>query len=242
MFRRLALAAGAALLLAAGPAQALDDAQRKEVEAIVGSYLREHPEVILDAIQALQAKNEAQKVEASRNAIVSNKAKIFDDPASPTMGNPKGDVTLVEFFDYNCGYCKSVQGAVMQMVKDDTKLRFVFKEFPILAESSLTTAKAALAAKAQGKYVEMHNALMSHRGGFTDDVIMKLAQGVGLDTAKLKADMEKPEIAQTIAADKALAESLGIAGTPAFIIGDQLVPGAVPKEELAKLIAAERAK
>jgi protein-disulfide isomerase len=242
MIRRLVAAAGAAMVLATAPALAFDDAQKKEIGGIVAEYLREHPEVILQAIEALQAKSEAQKEEAARQAVTANRARLYEDPRSPVMGNPKGDVTLVEFFDYNCGYCKTVQKGVMQLIQDDPKLRFVFKEYPILADSSVTAAKAALAAREQGKYVEMHAALMANRGALNDETIARIAQGAGLDAAKLKADMEKPEIAATIAADKALAEELGVRGTPAFVIGDTLVPGAVPKEDLAKLIAAERQK
>jgi len=242
MFRRFVLCAGAVLLLATAPAQAFDDAQRKEVESIVSSYLHEHPEVILEAIQALQAKKEQQEEEKSKQALIENKDKLFNDPNSPVGGNPNGDVTMVEFFDYNCGYCKAAQKSVTQLVKEDGKLRFVYKEFPILAASSVTAAKAAVAAKAQGKYIELHNAFMEHRGVLNDDTIMKLAKGVGLDIARLKADMEKPKTIDSIAADKALAQDLGISGTPAFVVGDKLVPGAVPKEQLAGLIAEQRKK
>lgn len=244
MLRRLARAGAAAFLLlaAAGPADALDAAGRAEVEEVVRSYLREHPEVILEAIEALQAKNQEAGEARTRALIVENRDRLTNDPSSPFTGNAQGDVTIVEFFDYNCGYCKSVQKTVMQFVRDDGKTKLVFKELPILSETSLTAAKAALAARLQGRYVEMHVALMAHRGAFTDDTLAKIAQSAGLDPVRMKSDMDKPEVAAAIAATKALAETLGIGGTPAFVVGDALVPGAVPREELARIVAEQRRK
>lgn len=240
--RILAVAAVAAPLLVPLQANALDDARRAEIESVVRSYLLEHPEVIIEAVDAMRAKNEATAAEKTKNAVVANRESLRNDPDSPTMGNTNGDVVLVEFFDYNCGYCKSVQKDLMDIVKNDGKIKFVFKDFPILAESSMTAAKAALAARRQGKYVDLHVALMGKRGTLDTDSIMQLAGSVGLDTAKLKADMESPEIAKIIEKNKELAEEIGVGGTPAFALNDRFVGGAVPKTELLKMIAREREK
>lgn len=245
MVRRLAAVVGVAFLVvsgAAAEAQAFDASQRKDVEEIVRSYLRDHPEVILEAIEALQARNQADSEERAGKAIAANRSMLMSDPESPVTGNPKGDVTLVEFFDYNCGYCKSVQSTVMQYIKADGKIRFVYKDLPILSETSVLAAKAALASRAQGRYVEFNNALMGHRGAFNEDTVFRLAGSVGLDLDKLKADMGKPEIQTILDADKKLADALGIRGTPAFVVGDHLVPGAVPMEEIARLVAEQRKK
>lgn len=240
--RFLALAAVAAPLLFPVQANAFDAAQRGEIESIVHAYLLEHPEVILEAVDTIRTKNEADAAEKSKNSIVSNRDALRNDPESPTTGNPNGDVVLVEFFDYNCGYCKSVQKELMDLIKNDGKIKFVFKELPILSESSLAATKAALAAHRQGKYVEYHTALMGKRGALDKDSILQLARDVGLDVNRLKADMESPEIARIIAKEKELGEQIGVRGTPAFVLGDRLIGGAVPKAELIGMIAAERGK
>jgi len=240
--RFLALAAVAAPLLFPIQANAFDAAQRGEIESIVRAYLLEHPEVILEAVDSIREKNEAAAAEKSKNSIASNRDALRNDPSSPTIGNPNGDVVLVEFFDYNCGYCKSVQKELMDIVKSDGKVKFIFKEFPILSETSVTATKAALAAHRQGKYVEFHTALMGKRGALDNESILQLAREVGLDVNRLKTDMESPEIAKTIAKDKELGEEIGVRGTPAFVLGDRLIGGAVPKAELVKMIAAERGK
>jgi len=240
--RFLALAVVAAPLLFPAPANAFDAAQRGEIESIVRSYILEHPEVILEAVDAIREKNEAAAAEKSKNSIASNRDALRNDPASPTMGNPNGDVVLVEFFDYNCGYCKSVQKDLMDLIKSDGKIKFVFKDLPILAESSIAGAKAALAARAQGKYVDFHVALMGKRGALDNDAIFQIARDVGLDVNRLKTDMESPEIAKIVDKNKSLGDEIGVRGTPAFVLGDRLIGGALPKAELVKLIAAERGK
>ncbi|NUB24814.1 DsbA family protein [Azospirillum brasilense] len=246
-FRPAALALAAALALPTGlmaPAlqaqSPMDDAQRKAVEEVVRDYILKNPEIILEAVDSLQKRQKMAEEQKAKTALAENKAALFQNPADPVAGNPKGDVTVVEFFDYQCGYCKAVQADTERLIKDDGKLRFVFKEFPILSPASLTAAKAALASRGQGKYLEFHNALMAHRGQLDDDVIQRLAKSVGLDTDKLKKDMNSPEVLKVIAANQALAEELGIRGTPAFIIGDELVPGAIKLDQMKDLVAAAR--
>ena len=174
--------------------------------------------------------------------IGSNTAGSGDADLNRVAGNPQGDVTVVEFFDYQCGYCKAVQADTQTLIKGDSKLRFVLKEFPILGPASVVASKAALASRGQGKYVEFHNALMAQRGQLDEAVIMRLAKSVGLDTDRLKKDMDSPDVLKVIAANQALAEKLNIRGTPAFVFGDELVPGAIKLDDMKRLTDAARAK
>lgn len=243
-FRPLLLTAALALTAFAPAAHAqtpaFNDTQRRAIQEIVRDYLVKNPEVIMEAIEELQKRERAETAEKQKGALAANKQKIFQDPASPVGGNPQGDVTVVEFFDYQCGYCKAVTGDVNTLLKTDGKVRFVYKEFPILGPASLTAAKAALAARAQGKYEALHNALMANKGQLDDAKIFQIAAGAGLDVDKLKKDMNTPEVEQAIGANHALAEALGIRGTPAFVVGDELVPGAIKLDEMKKLVAQAR--
>jgi protein-disulfide isomerase len=215
-------------------------AQKSDIEKIVHDYLLEHPEVIRDAIQALQAKEEQSKADAQTMAVRQNKDALFNDPATPVAGNPMGDVTIVEFFDYHCPYCKAVAGPLQKLTEEDKGVRLVMKEFPILGQDSLLASQAALASVPQGKYWEFHQALMEHRGQFDMEVIKSIAAKVGLDPAKLEADMQSDTIKPIISANHDLAQTLDIGATPTFIIGDQVVEGAVPLERLKELIQKAR--
>jgi protein-disulfide isomerase len=210
-----------------------------QVEAIVRDYLMREPEIIYEALQELQRRETAAEAERRKVALTAKKDDLFNSAASPVGGNPEGDVTLVEFFDYRCGYCRRVVGSLRALVDQDDDLRVVFKEFPILGEDSVRASRAALAAERQGLYMPLHFALMQ-----ADDLsmegIMQAAAGVGLDTGQLAADMESPEVQAEIAATYALARELGIEGTPAFVIDDELIPGAVSQERLAALIDEAR--
>ena len=221
-------------------AQSVPAEQRQAIEQVVRDYLLKHPEVIVEAIEELQKRERADEERKAKQGLAQNKAKLFSDPASPVAGNPNGDVTLVEFFDYQCGYCKSVLSDVQRLIKDDGKLKFVFKELPILGPASVTAAKAALASRGQGKYEAFHNALMSHRGPLDEATILKVATSVGLDTDRLRKDMESPEVQQAIGANLALAEQLGIRGTPGFVVGERVVPGAIKLDDMKKLVAEAR--
>jgi len=241
---RPALLAAAAVALAvlspAAQAQSVPADQRQAIEQVVREYLLKHPEVIVEAIEELQKRERAAEERKGQQGLAQNKDKLFNDPASPIAGNPKGDVTLVEFFDYQCGYCKTVLADVHKLIKEDGKLKFVFKEFPILGPASVMASKAALASRAQGKYEAYHNALMGHRGQLDEATILKLASSVGLDTDKLRKDMESPEVQQALGANLALAEQLGIRGTPGFVVGDRIVPGAIKLDDMKKLVAEAR--
>jgi len=245
-FLRL-LVLSAPLLLAAGPLLAADTTPAPSavdidvVQKIVRDYLRDHPEVIIDAIKQYQAKQDlAEQAKAQQN-ITALKDDIFKDPTSPVAGNPDGDVTVVEFFDYRCPYCKVVAPDIQKVMESDSKLRVVYKEFPILGPASTTASKAALAAVAQGKYLPFHAKMISYKGQLDDASIFAMAQDVGLDVAKLKVDMEKPEIRNIIDKNAQLADKLKIQGTPGFIIGDQLIPGVASIEDLTAAIKKARA-
>jgi protein-disulfide isomerase len=242
-FGALLVAAAAGLArpaLAQGQPTAFDDAERAAIEEIVRDYLVENPEVIREALQVLRERQEMAQQEAQQAQITALSDRLLDNPASPEMGNPDGDVTVVEFFDYNCGYCKQVREDVFTLVAEDPDLRVVFKELPILAPSSVTAARVALAAREQGLYVEVHNALMAHRGALDEDTIFALAEEAGADVDQLRIDMEDPAIDEAIAGNLELAQALGVRGTPAFVIGETLIPGAAGIEELRQAVDEAR--
>ncbi|WP_246148921.1 DsbA family protein [Skermanella pratensis] len=246
--RMIAAAALSALVGLASPTgaqaqqPALDTpAGKAAIEQIVRDYLLAHPEVLVESLTAFQERQEAAQAEAQRGALVSRQEELFRNPASPVAGNPQGDVTLVEFFDYQCGYCKTVHADVRRLLESDGKLRLVYKEFPILGPASLTASRAALAAHRQGKYEALHVALMENRGQLDDDKILRIAGSVGLDMERLKRDMESPEIQEALQRNLRLASELNIRGTPAFVVGDQIIPGAVGLDRLKELVAAGRA-
>ena len=240
---RFYLAALALLLFATTlPARAQDPspAEVGKIEKIVRDYLRQHPEVIVDALQEYQHRQDTQKVEQTRQTIAASKDELLNDPTSPVTGNPKGDVAVVEFFDYRCPYCKAVAPDLAKAVAADGKVRLIYKEFPILGPASITAAKAALAAVRQDKYLTFHDRLFAFKGNLDDAAIYAVASDLGLDVARLKADMEKPEIEQIIDRSYKLAEKLKIQGTPAFVIGSDLLPGAASFDDL--IAAFKRAR
>jgi protein-disulfide isomerase len=167
---------------------------RAATEQIVREYLMAHPEVLVESLSTYQEKLEAQQAEAQRQALATRQNEMFKNPASPVAGNPQGDVTLVEFFDYQCGYCKAVHADVRRLLESDGNARLVLQEFPILGPASLTASRAALAARKQDKYDALHSALMENRGQLDDDQIMRIAGSVGLDMERLKKDMQAPDI------------------------------------------------
>lgn len=230
-----------ACALLAGPpalAAALTPEQKAEVERTVREYLLKNPELMLEVMEALEAKQKERAVSEARDGMARHRAALLESPHDFVL-NPEGAVPVVEFFDYQCGYCKKVAPAIRQLQAEDD-VRFIYKEIPILGEPSTIAAKAAIAARRQGKYVELHNALMSHRGRLSEDVIMSLAEEVGLDLDRLRSDMERPEVQEALDANLSLARSLGIRGTPTIIVGDALVPGAVEFAQLRELVEAAR--
>jgi protein-disulfide isomerase len=216
------------------------DKEKQAIKKIVREYILEHPEIIAEAIDKLREREKTAREESQRQAMATLAPQIYDNPKTPEMGNPKGDVTIVEFFDYQCGYCKRVFPAFMNVMKSDKNIRVLWKELPILGPVSRFAARAAMAADKQGKYFPYHVALMELRGQLTEDKVMQTAQEVGLDMKKLVKDMASPEIDRYLDETLHLAQSLGINGTPAFLFGDQLVPGAIEEDQMHELIEQHR--
>ena len=214
---------------------------REALEQIIREYLLSHPEVILESLErAEQQRREAARA-AARAAVVAHREALLRSPDSPVGGNPAGDVTVVEFFDYRCPHCRRMVPAIKALLAEDQGVRLVYKELPILGEESVVAARVALAARGQGKYVEAHDRLMAQTGAFTRDALVTAVTAVGgIDGDRLRADMEAPEITALIRRELALAQALGIDGTPAIVIGDELVVGAVDLGTLRALVARAR--
>ena len=208
-------------------------AQRKEIESIIKEYLLNNPEVLVDVQNALEAKMDRVQNERMAAAMKDNAGELYRSAASPIV-NAKGDVPVIEFFDYNCGYCKKAFPEVAQLIEGDKKIRLILKEFPILAKGSEEASRVALAAKMQGKYWEFHRAMLENQGQANEASALHVAERLGLDMARLKKDMASPEIKKEIEATHALANKMGIQGTPHFIVGDKIIPGA--PENLLELL------
>jgi protein-disulfide isomerase len=220
---------------------ALTPAQKAEVQKLIRETLIKHPEIIVQAVQELRRRQQAEKAAALKTKLKEKRKELLANPADPVVGNPKGNVTIVEFFDYNCVYCRRVKSALDAVVAKDGQIRLVYKEFPILGPGSAFASRAALASMRQGKYEKFHNAMFAFRGRLGASQVLSIAKAVGLDIEKLKTDMKDPAIAALIKKNHALAQSLGISGTPAFVIGEELVPGAIPADELAQHVSNARA-
>ena len=217
-----------------------DAPPKDEFERRIHDYLMAHPDVIMQSVNQLEARQRA-KDETEVQSIVKGRAdEIFRDAATPVSGNPSGDITLVEFFDYNCPYCRQVASVVTKAEEADPQLRIAYKEFPILGPNSTFAAKAALAANKQGKYVAFHRALYGVRGAVDPGKIKEVAMAIGLDMDRLNADMADPAIQSAIAKNIALAQALRINGTPGFIMGDQILRGATDFETLQAMIRTAR--
>jgi protein-disulfide isomerase len=237
---RACLIVFAALFVLPVQAAEFSPEQKKEFGDFIRQYLMENPEVVRDAMQELERKQQMAEDQARTDSLKSMSSEIFRSGDDLVGGNPEGKVTLVEFFDYNCGYCKRAFPDVMKMIDGDKDLKVVMKEFPILGPGSVYAARAALASRKQGKYWEYHLALMAHEGRIDEQVADQIAEAAGLDVKKLKADMEGDEVNQVIARNMQLADSLKIQGTPAFIIDETVIPGAVGFDALAAAVKQVR--
>lgn len=217
-----------------------DVAVPADLGKIIRAYLMANPEVLVEAMQELERKQDTQRDAVAAKAIGQNEAELFRDADSPMGGNPAGDVTIVEFNDYQCPYCKRAHQAVKSVTGADGKVKIIYKDLPILGEPSRIAALAALASMKQGKHQALHNALMEFNGKLDREKILQTAVSVGIDVAQLEKDMEDPKLKQIIDRNMALAAALGVRGTPAFVIGKQFVPGAVDAGSLKALIADAR--
>ena len=238
--RRFLLAGVAGLLGGPAWAQGFSPEQRAEIVEILRRALREDPSILREAFEAAQEAEERDRNSGQREAILANRDAIFSDPADASKGNPRGDVVIAEFFDLRCPYCKRLHADMDAFLRRDRNVRVVLKDIPILGPASVTASRALLAAQRQGKYVEFYDALMRLRGELNDTSLRAEAERVGLDVARLRRDMDDPAIQARIDANLALARRLRIEGTPALIIGETLVPGAIDQRELERLVAAQR--
>ena len=211
---------------------ALQGADKARIEATVRDYVLAHPEIIPEAMRLLQQRETGK-------SIAANRAQILEPFGNAWIGNPKGDVTLVEYFDYNCGYCRSSLPVIAELVRRDPNVRVVFKEFPILSEQSVTAARLSLAAAAQGKFKPFHDALYA-AGPVSEQTMQQAAKTAGLDLAKAAAMTPKAEA--EIAANRRVAQTLGLTGTPSWVIGTKVVSAALPLEELEKAVKEARAQ
>ncbi|MDF2368284.1 DsbA family protein [Sneathiella sp.] len=206
----------------------------------VRAYLLSNPQVLREVIAELTKQEEMAATVERTGLIASLATDLKDDGHSYVAGNPDGDVTIVEFFDYRCGYCKQSFPELMKTVEEDGNIRLVLKEFPILGADSFLASQAAIASLEQDKYLAFHTALMESRGGMTIERIRSIAADVGLDVERLEADMKKDEVREIVEKNYVLAKKLGISGTPAFVIGEEFIPGVISGEQMQALIAAVR--
>jgi protein-disulfide isomerase len=200
--------------------------QKQQIEEIIKDYLVANPEIFLEVQTALEAKMEKDQAAKLKVAITESATEIYRAPDASVAGNANGDITVVEFFDYNCGYCKRGLIDVVKLVDSDPNVRVVFKELPILSKGSEEAARVALAAKKQGKYWELHKAMLTAKGHMDEATALRIAEKLGLDMDKLKADVASSEVAAEVAQSEALAKKMGVNGTPHFLVGDRAIPGA----------------
>ncbi len=215
------------------PTAALDE---KRVIDIVHNYLTKNPEILVEMTTELDKRNQEEQAAQQEKVISENADAIFRSPLAYVAGNKDGDVTVVEFFDYNCGFCRRALLDLVKLIDNDDKVRVVFKELPIFGDESEGAAKAALAAGKQGKYFEMHQKLYSEAGKASKEKALKIAQELGLDVPQLEKDMESAEVQQALDEAKDLAHKLGLQGTPLYLIGDRSIPGA-PEDLYDQLVA-----
>jgi protein-disulfide isomerase len=244
---RLLLPALFALVFCAMPAasaQSISDGQRGEIETIVRNYLIAHPEVLEEAMAELNKRQAAADAEKHEASVAQNSDTIFNSPRGVVLGNRDGDVTFVEFFDYNCGYCKRAMTDMLDLMKSDPKLKVVLKEFPVLSQGSVEAAQVAVAVRMQDaggkKYLDFHQKLLGGRGQADKARAIAAAKEAGLDIARLEKDLASPEVRATIEENFKLAESMGMNGTPSYVIGKQVVIGAVGFDSLKEKIGVAR--
>ena len=235
-------AAGPAAAQGKSPAMATPKTERERIESVVKDYLLNNPEIIIQAIQSLRERQEQNKRQQTKANLAKLQGELFRDPDTPVGGNPNGSVTIVEFFDYRCGFCKRTFPDLVKLVEADKNIRFVFKEFPILGPQSVTASKAGLAAWIldKSKYEAFHEAMMGSKGALPKSRVMTFAAKSGYDVKALQKTMADPRVDAMIKRNFNLAKALDINGTPAFVIGDQVVRGAVDLETLKSLISQAR--
>ena len=241
-FLALALGTCAAALFAPVnnvQAESFSDVQKQELEVLFKQFLADNPQSILDSVDSYRAAQEQETQQSAQDKLKEYSA-YFKGSNLPMAGNPNGDVTVVEYFDYNCGYCRKAFEDIQTLLKGDKNLRVIFQEMPILSPTSQTMAALSMAAHKQGKYFEMHKALMDYRGTQSDDAYNKVAKDAGIDVELMNKDAKSSEILSAISKSSEMAVNLGIRGTPGFIIGDQIYPGYIGLDGLRNAIKEAR--
>lgn len=235
--RIAAFSIATALMTTVLPAQEMtpEDVKRLALEAIL-----ENPEIVMEAVEILREKEEIAKAEATNAVISEMTAALYEDENAPIMGNPDGDVTVIEFFDYNCPYCRQAYAEVEKLLEFDPNVRLLYREWPILGEGSLYASRAALASREQGKYEEFHIALMNDRTRKDESAVLRIAESVGLDIEKLQADMDSDAVVAHLEKSNELAKALGFTGTPAFVVGNEGVFGMIPADDLIAFVEEKR--
>ncbi len=241
--RHILLSTALALTITAAHAQEMTESERTAFRAEVKAYLLENPEVLMEALDVLQARQEAAKANQDLDLVQTHKDALMNDGASWVGGNPSGDITIVEFTDYRCGYCRKAFSEIEELVKADGNIRFVVKEFPILGDASVISSRFAIAVHqlhGDEAYKRAHDGLITLRGEPDEATLAALAGELGLDAAPILDKMKAPEVDGLIAANHALGDALQISGTPTFVVGGQMLRGYLPLEDMKKVVADER--
>lgn len=238
----LAQSKAAAPSMSSAQPSAMSPAERKSIEDVIRDLLMKNPEIIIEAIQSMRQRQQREGEERAKANLVKYRNELLNDPDTPVGANVNGDVTIVEFFDYRCGFCKRVFPDIVKIINTDKNIRYVFKEFPILGPESMNASKAALAAWSldKTKYMAFHQAMMGSKGGLPEGRVLEFATKAGYDATALKTAMKDPKIDELIAKNFELAKALDINGTPAFIIGDEIIRGAVDLKTLRNVISKAR--
>lgn len=234
-----------ALTALALPAQSLDldgmsDAEREAFRAEIREYLLENPEVIMEAVAVLEQREAAQQAEADLALVAANEEALFEDTHSWVGGNPDGDITLVEFIDYRCGFCRRAHPEIENLLETDGNIRLIVKEFPILGEDSVTASRFAIAVKqlaGNEDYKAVHDALIALPGEVSEPALRRLSDAFGLPTENILAHMESDDVTEVIASNHALAQRLRISGTPTFVMQTQMLRGFVPADDMLAIAA-----
>jgi protein-disulfide isomerase len=230
----------AAMLICFGRLQAGEVStapSRADIENIVREYILQHPEVLMESVQSQRERERVQAQKRSDDGIAANRRELFDDAASPVIGSANAEIAIVQFFDYKCGYCRRVAPTISKLLEEHKNVRVIFKELPILGPESHIAARAALAAAKQGAYAPFHQRLLSTDGPITPQAVEEVADQLGLDVARLRADMSSPEVTAILVQNQQLANTLGVQSTPSFVIGNELVPGAMDLRRFEELIS-----
>jgi protein-disulfide isomerase len=241
----LALVLGiVASALVARPVVGADEPKltQQEIEKIVHDYLLREPEVLAEALRRLQQRQSSAAAQRAKQAIRDHQQALLSDQGSPVEGNAQGKVTIVEFFDYRCVHCRRIASTIDQLVRSNASVRVIYKNFPVLGESSVLAARAAVAAQRQGGWAKLHRAMLAYEGDFTTETLLALGTSVGLDSGKLKTDMMSPETDKALQANLTLAAALGVDATPTFVIGERVIRGAPSAEALQALVDEEAGK